>query len=230
MKKLLLIAAAFLSLSAQARQLTFYLGDTPLKPDEKVEFTNITREDAGTGIDVVMAPPLYLHSDIVTSNVTIVADCTSGQSIQMCAGGSCMAGPKVTKSGIRIGTNEKINLEFEYLTYVENEKDIPDVVTTFTAVDPKYPNTEVKMTLEMKANAGTATVTISSIELAIVDGGLKYKVEGPSSLNLIDITGRTVMRRDINGEGLIDTSSLPRGLYIYRLSGLSNLSGKLYLR
>lgn len=230
MKKLLLLAAALISLSAQARELTFYLGETAIKPGEKVEFTGVTLEQAGTGFDVVMAPELYLHSDIVTSNVTIKAECTSGQSIQMCAGGNCMAGTTVTKTGVRIASDQKLPLEFEYMDYVASEKDVPEVITTFTAVDPKYPDTQVTMVVEMKHNAGVGSVSVSVSEVTVTKGAINYKVDSPSVLSIVDITGRTVMRRDIADEGSVDTTSLPCGLYIYRLTGAATRSGKFQIR
>lgn len=230
MKKLLLLSALTLSLAAQARQLTFYVGETALKPGDKYVFTDITKEPAGAGFDVVMAPELYLHSDIVTSNVNITAECVSGQSVQMCAGGDCMSGTTIKKTGVRVGTDEKLPLEFEYMTYTNDLSSLPVVTTNFTAVDPKYPNTQVTLTVEMNPGAGVGSVTISATELTMVDGGLNYNVSGPSTLALIDITGRTVLRRDINGEGFISTAGLARGLYIYRIAGRSSLSGKIQLR
>lgn len=230
MKKLILLSAAVLALSAQARELTFFLGDTEVKPGETLIFNDITKEPAGTGFDVVMAPELYVHSDIVTSNVTITAECTSGQSIQMCCGGDCMAGTTVTKTGLRIGTNDKLALDFEYTDFILADAAIPTVTTTFTAVDPKYPDTQVTMTLEMNKQSGVASVTVSQNTIAAVNGGIKYDVDGHATLCLIDITGRTVLREAVEGSGVLSTSSLPRGLYIYRLTGASNLSGKLQLR
>ncbi|MDE6301893.1 MAG: T9SS type A sorting domain-containing protein [Muribaculaceae bacterium] len=230
MKKLLLLSATLVALTSQARELTFYLGETAVKPGEKVVFTDVQKEPAGAGFDVVMAPELYLHSDLVTSNVTVKAECTSGQKIQMCAGGDCMSGTTVTKEKVRIESDQKIPLEFEYMAYAADEEAIPTVITNFTAVDPKYPNTEVTMTLEMNPNGGTATVSVTSVELVAVNGGLSYKVESPATLSLIDITGRTILRQSVSGEGFISTASLPRGLYIYRLAGSSVLSGKLQLR
>ena len=230
MKKLILLSLAVMALTAQARELTFYLDDEPIAPGAKVTFTGVSKEPAGAGFDVIMAPNLQLHSDIVTSNVTVTAECTSGQTIQLCAGGDCMAGTSVTKTGVRIGSNQKLPLEFEYADYVTSETAIPTVVTNFTAVDPKYPNTQVTMTLEMNPNGGVAAVSVSHNPLVVANGGLHYDVEGAAVLSLIDITGRTVLRENVSGNGFISTASLPRGLYIYRLSGSAAASGKIQLR
>ncbi|MDE6120286.1 MAG: T9SS type A sorting domain-containing protein [Muribaculaceae bacterium] len=229
MKKLYIsLAAALLGVaSLNARELTFYLGDTPISADETVTFTDYSVEPAGASVEVVMAPKLSLHSDLQNNKINITATCTSGQEVQMCAGGLCQTGAKISKSDISIGTNAKLDLEFEYIGILKKDETIPEVVTEFEAEMSGYTSTYKKFTLVMNPSAGVATLIGDNNSFRAINGGIEYNIAEPSTVELYSITGRKVLSTTLSGEGTMSTSELPRGIYVYTIAGKS---GKIYVR
>ena len=49
-------------------------------------------------------------------------------------------------------------------------------------------------------------------------------------LRICDLSGKTVLRAALDGDGAISASSLTPGLYIYSITGATRKSGKLVIR
>lgn len=227
MKKIFLLAAAALMLtfSAQARKLTFYIGDTPITSGETVAFEDIVVDDYGDWKEVTMKPDLYITTDIYTSKLTVIARCTSGESIQMCAGGACERGTTVTKKNVTINPGNKLNLLFDYIVELEADEEIPTVVTEFEAQDGDYTETHITYTLVMGKDAGI-TLIENNHSLRGIHGGVAYDVESDTSLQLFTLEGVRVLDATVNGTGSLNLGLNP-GIYVYTLGAQS---GKLYIK
>ena len=210
---------------AEARKLTFYIGKTAITPGETVSFEDIVVDDYGDYKEVTMAPELYLTTDIYSSKITVTAKCTSGQSIQMCAGGACEMGTTVTKENVTLQTNAFLDLKFDYIVELEGDEAIPVVVTEFSAVDTAYPETAVSYTLVM-GEKGSVTLIENRADLVAVAGGVQYNVEQPTQLELVDIQGRKVAEATVNGFGFLHVDA-PAGVYVYTFG---ENSGKIYIK
>lgn len=210
---------------AEARKLTFYIGKTAITPGETVSFEDIVVDDYGDYREVTMAPELYLTTDIYSSKIAVTAKCTSGQSIQMCAGGACEMGTTVTKENVTLQTNAFLDLKFDYIVELEGDEAIPVVVTEFSAVDTAYPETAVSYTLVM-GEKGSVTLIENRADLVAVAGGVQYNVEQPTQLELVDIQGRKVAEATVNGFGFLPVDA-PAGVYVYTFG---ENSGKIYLK
>lgn len=227
MKKLyLLLCAAAISMTAQARQLTFYVGEQAVTPGTTVEFSDVTVEVEGGVKYVTMAPAISLGSDLYMK-VNIVADCTSGQTIQMCAGGACKTGTQVVKENIAIPTDSKLPLKFEYEGEFDEEEAVPNVTTAFSAVCPDYPETEIQFVIVMGTDLNSITAVEVPAALNIVTGSIEYNVTEPTKLALYTNSGACVLSTTLNGCGAVSTSSLQTGLYLYSFGGKS---GKIYIK
>lgn len=226
MKKFLLfLAAAAVYCTAGAVELTFWLGNQKIAPGQTVQFNDITVETYDSWKEVSMKPALYISSNSYLEDVKITAECTSGQSIQMCCGGACSAGVTVTKSGLTVTTGQKRALEFDYVNYdMDLDEAIPTVVTVFEAEDTSYPESKVQFVLEMnKQNAALSVIEVNNAVKAVA-GGIAYKAAEGGILSVYSITGMTVFNANVSGEG---TVKLPRGLYVYSFGGRT---GKIYIR
>ena len=76
--------------------------------------------------------------------------------------------------------------------------------------------------------------SVSSLELTqgvvLKGNNLEYVGLGASNVVVCDLTGRIVKSGVVSGEGTIDLSTLPAGLYIYLVKGNSSYKGKVRVR
>lgn len=215
---------SLLCLSAQARELTFWMDGRQIKPGETVECNNVSIIEEDTYKEVTMDPKLSISSDIYTSQLTVTATCTSGQDIRMCAGGSCMGGESVTKKNVKVQANQKLNLEFEYIGELDLEEKIPVVTTVFEAQDGTYAETLVQFVLTMCEEGASVSVIEVADEIRPVAGGLQYSLETPARFELHTVGGACVHSAELSGNG---TVSAAPGLYIYTIG---NKTGKVFIK
>lgn len=213
-----------IGLSAQAIELTFWLGNDKVDPGSTVEFTDITVDTYDTYKEVTMKPSLYVSSNIYTSDLTIRATCQSGQSIQMCAGGVCKGGESVTKENVTVRTGSKLDLGFDYIEEFDLDDKIPVVTTLFEAEDVTEPNSRVEFVLVMSEEGASLDMISLPHPLRCVSGGLDYELTGSEMLSVYRIDGTCVYTGEISGQGHLP---LGIGLYVYSLGGDS---GKLYVK
>lgn len=182
MKKILIAAAMLCAMTASARELTFYIGDTPIENGSTIEFSDFKVETYDDGYrGVTMAPELFVSSDIFTEKVSITAECTSGQTIQLCAGGNCMAGTKVTKNNVTLKTDTKLPLMFDYVNNdIEPGAEVPKVTAVISAQDGDFADTFKSFTIVMaeKAALGNVSVDVTPVEYYNLQG---IRIEKPSS-------------------------------------------------
>lgn len=226
MKKFLtVIAALALCFTAQARGLKFYIGDQEITPGTTVYFNDIEVVDEGSFVTVKMAPELFVVSDIYTSKLMVRATCTSGQEVQLCAGGNCVAGTTITKTNIKVQANQKLPLVFDYVAEYDNADQIPVVTTEIEAQDGDYEETHISYTI-MMGTKGSVTVVENPAGLRFAAGALVYDLAGSQSLSVADTEGRTVFTARLSGSGSMPCN-LPSGFYVYTLG---NKSGKIYIK
>ncbi len=225
MKKFYLLLVSLFALSAQAAEanLTFFVGDKEVTPGSTVYFADYQAEEYEPGVwDLFMNPHVSLHSDFFTNTVKVTAECTSKHNVQMCTGGCIRANKDnnytVVKDGLIIGSNAKLDLEFEYIEGEYEGETVPDVTTVFTAQDGN--GTPISFTLVMgpSANASVETVTINNT-VTPVENGIAYSLSTPSTLALYNLAGVKVLNTKLSGNGVISTTNLSTGIYIYSLDG-----------
>lgn len=225
MKKIyLMLLGAVIGFSAHALELKFWMGNQEIVPGSTVEFTDIVVDTYDTYKEVTMKPELYVSSNIYTSTLSVKATCTSGQSIQMCAGGLCKGGESVTKENVTIRSGVKLDLGFDYISEFDLDEEIPVVTTLLEAEDPTEAGSKVEFVLVMSEEGASLERIEASQEVKSVAGGLWYDIEGRGSLEVYGADGVCRFSGEISGTGLV---GLPSGLYVYTLSGKS---GKIYVK
>lgn len=223
MKKLyLFLAALAVTSGAGAKQLTFYLGDTPIANEETVYFNEIETIDLGGIYDISMEPELYVLSDVNASNVAISAECLSEQEIQLCTDNLCAIGEYVSKENLSVTAGTKLPLQ---LHYYGTEAEIPEVTVEVTGIFGEEEATFTSFTIVMGEKAGI-TVIEHAANLKAVRGAIEYKLDSEETFTLYSADGALVLKTDVSGTGSISTSELRKGIYVYTLgSG----KGKLYI-
>lgn len=220
----MILSCAIAFVNAQALELSFWLGNQKIEPGSTVEFNNATVVDYGTYKEVTMKPELTLSSNIYSSSITVVAECTSGQSIQMCAGGVCRGGKTVTKEKVTVRTGEKLDLGFDYVGEFDPGEAIPVVTTHFTAEDTTEPGSKVEFVLVMSEGSASLIEIEAAEGLEPVKGGVRYDVTGEKQLSLYNLEGVCVFTATLSGSGVAE---VPAGLYLY---SLGNTSGKILVK
>ncbi|MCM1521726.1 MAG: T9SS type A sorting domain-containing protein [Muribaculaceae bacterium] len=232
MKKIYAFLLAMLAVGTMsARELTFYMGDSPIANGSTVAYTDTEVKDLGDGWkSVKIAPPLYLWSDLVTKTVKVTAACTSGQVIQMCAGSKCEAGTSVTKNNVTINTREKLDLEFHFEN-PEMQGDVPTITVKFDAEDTSY-GTTASFTLVMGPNSSGIREIAKDKEVWASPAGIEYNLNAPANISLYSITGTQVLAVKAEGRGTVNTHSLRPGIYIYTVttSAGARTTGKIHVR
>lgn len=222
MKKHLLLALALLpgALTANAA-IDMYMGEQKLDIDGTYTFNTITDyELGGYKID----PELSVISTEDTEAI-ITAQCTSGQKIQMCAGGLCTTETTVKKT-VELKANTALELQFEYLDMsLANPADMPKNITTvITVEDIKAQSYTIVLNAD---GSGIAAVVDSDRNVAYANGELIYNVSKSDTLTLCDTNGRMVFDATVSGNGSISLANLAKGIYIYRLG---HYAGKILVK
>lgn len=227
MKKIyLVIALLAATVVAQARELRFYLGDQQIEEASTVSFNDVKTEYG----EVIMAPELYLWSDLLTNTVKLTVTSLSGETVQCCAGGLCVAGTNIVKENIKIGTGEKLDLQFEYMGFLEDGEEIPTVKVQFDAVDVNNEDAKASFTLVMNDGNTSVTVIENDEAFRITPAGIAYNIDGDAKASIYTITGKKAFETSISGNGVLSTDGMAEGLYIYSIEGAKvKKTGKIYI-
>lgn len=232
MKKFYLLLTALLVAGVAKANLTFYLGDTKIEPNSTVTFNEVQKEFVGFW-NVMIAPKIYVETDIFAKEISVNATCTSGETIQMCYNG-CQSGLSVDKTIKNLGVDKKIDLEFEFIGEFENETDIPtDITVHFTAQNGNKLSTKREFDLILNSDKASLTLVESNAKpVRYTSAGLEYNLDGRANVALYDITGRQVLNFAAEGQGTVNTHSLHTGIYLYSVRTASGAkhTGKIYVK
>ncbi|MDE6278871.1 MAG: T9SS type A sorting domain-containing protein [Paramuribaculum sp.] len=222
-----LAAAAIIagtSLTASA-DLKFYVGDTPVTSGETVNFVGAEITAIGPKQMVKMAPEVLLESTVSRSNIIVKVTSLTGQAVQCCAGGQCEMNTSIEKKNVSISAGQKLNIQFEYMEML-NAGEIPDVEAKIEAQYYLDNNSKREFIIHMSATAGVEIVEVTGQPVKPCVGGLEYSLNGDATVAIYSISGKLVKKVAVSGHGIIPTTDLPGGVYIYKVTGAASLTGK----
>lgn len=217
-----MIAGGTLTASAD---LNFYLGDTPITSGETVNFVGAEITAAGPKQMVRMVPEVFLESTTTRSNIIVKVTSLSGQPVQCCAGGVCEMNTSIEKKNVSIKAGEKLNLQFEYMEMLD-AGEIPDVEAKIEAQYYLDNKSKREFIIHMSATAGVEIVEVTGQPVKPCVGGLEYALNGDASIAIYSISGKLVKKVAVSGHGILPTTDLPGGVYIYKVTGAATLTGK----
>ncbi|MGN0237252.1 MAG: T9SS type A sorting domain-containing protein [Lepagella sp.] len=160
--------------------------------------------------------------------VSMTAECTTGQMIQLCLGGDCVAGVTVTKNNVQLVGGEALPTLFEY-TWVDGE-DLPEqVVTNLDIKETGVLGSGASSSIVVVINTNTGAVSTLKVDDAFryANGAINYSVEKASLVELYDTTGKCVLSQEVSGNGTISTEGISTGIYMYRVG---NKTGKIFVK
>lgn len=226
MKKFYLFAAALLVAgAANADSMNFYMGDTEIANGETVSFTEMSDYPDIRGHYVTFNPKMTLMTDF-DGMVNIVADCTSGHNIQMCAGGACEFAKTITKNNVEVKSGVKLPLLFEFMDVVETLEGL-EIVTNLSAVKSSDSGVATSCVVVFRYEEGSGIASISPDNvLSFNNGHIAYSVSAPAALSIYSVSGSRVVNATVSGNGNLDTTLAP-GIYVYNMAGRT---GKFIVR
>lgn len=181
-------------------------------------------------IKIVVDPELYLVSDV---EEPITIETQGDHPYQLCAGGSCENGTRITKQVENLKANVPLNLqlEMEELSYEGDPIEIP---LTNIVINIYYNNDKSNVyTVKLKMGGISSGVEGIEADNAVVKfngKALEYVVDGASQINVYSLSGKTVISRNVSGSGAISLEGLSKGVYLYRVSGKTNKASKIIIR
>ncbi len=229
MKKSLLLIGGLMTSAVMMADINLYMGSQELTPGQKYWYNEMNVSDEGNYVDVKIDPSMSIKADKLTFDVQVTAECTSGQQIQMCCGSECVMGEKVVKSGIKLSADNAMPLDFEFAGEFDSANDIPKGITTdFTVEELGVESSKKTYTLILNDADGSVEVIERDSDVMVIGDALSYNLSEPTRIAIYSLDGSRIIDRTVNGAGSIDLSSLGKGIYVYRLSGASNISGKIF--
>lgn len=218
-----------LAMGLYAQDLEFYHGSTLLEGDATIVENNPVFEYGMYAFE----PDLYLVSKTGGSaNLTVRGD--ADLMFQACCGGTCMANngsDTLTKKDVQLAAGEKVPLQFEWMLFGDESTVIPtDKVFELEAVKA-YSGDTVRMTVICNPSGqdGVESVTESQGVKAL-SSGLLYNLDGECRVQVYSMSGVQVLEASVSGAGLLSTSALGTGVYLYTVSGATDCRGRILVR
>lgn len=149
--------------------------------------------------------------------ITIVSTSNSGD-FSFCADISCL--PPQQK-GDHWEINDKIEndsfnlqLHFNHMT----DEAIPEK-DTMTVVMTDGNNSVFQLVYGYDMSDSAVNAVLDDAALAYGDNTLNYTLVAPARLNVVNMAGATVLSANLEGNGTVDLSNLPAGVYVCTLGG-----------
>lgn len=184
----------------------------------------------GASFTVTLAPGSIACSDIQLKNtgntalMNLVATVTpveeNGINVwALCVGGACL--PRLNSDPFNMEAGAVDN------TFALDLDIDASVAQPYGVYSVEVTNGTVTSTVTIRLQVNTVGIDNVAEELATVaypnpaQGAfaIRYEVEQPSTLAIIDMQGRTVRSIPVEGNGSVNISDLPAGLYAYGIAG-----------
>lgn len=184
----------------------------------------------GASFTVTLAPTAHNCSDIQLKNmgysalqnlvITITAVEDHGVNAWgLCAGGVCI--PRLTSNPFNL-TPGAVDTSFSIDLDIDNSISDPYGIYTIEVSNGTITNT---VTVRFQ----TSTVGIDNVAEKLstmaypnpAQGAfsIRYEVEQPTTLAIVDMQGRTVRSIPVEGNGSVNVNDLPAGMYVYGIAG-----------
>lgn len=225
------IAGILVAGTAAAQTVNFTQNDKVIDNGSTFEFTAVEIEDFsdyGLGVSYAFDPKIFIQTS-ADITVDVVAECTTGQNVQLCCGGACASGVTVTKSGIQLTASEPLSTMFEQMGNVQSADNIPTFVSTdLTVYKAGTKNALTSITVVFKyGENGVASVITKDNAFSYANGAISYIVDGSAAAALYTTDGKCVLNTEVSGRGSISTTGIAAGVYIYRLG---SKTGKILIK
>ena len=153
----------------------------------------------------------------VASPVTLYAEAPNDV-IQICGAGSCYTS---TKSGDVYVYNQTNVGNFDVETSFSNVDVLPEEVST---VKVKLSSGSDVLNFSVVFDtrvAGVSGIDADSDYVVAGDNQIVYSLSAPATVEVYSLGGAALISAEVDGEGAVDLSTLPAGVYLYRAGAVT---------
>lgn len=222
MKKIyLILGSVVMAMAANAQNVKFYYGSNEIPQNGTFEFHEVGESEFG---GYIIEPAITLRA---TNNQTVrmVANCITGQSVNLCFGGDCgMPGPTVTSPAFTMMGGVSYDLRYDLTSDDPIDYEVTSEMTVYDDITDAVIN---KITVKFTPDTGAVNGISSDSTLNYQQGTFNYDVNAPENFTLYTASGQMVKNLTVEGKGQISTSGLISGVYIYTIG---NKSGKVIVK
>ena len=186
----------------------------------------------GASFTVTLAPTVHNCTDIQLKNmgysalqnlvITITAVEDHGVNAWgLCAGGVCI--PSLTSNPFTL-TPGAIDTSFAIDLDIDNSISNPYGIYTIEVSNGTITNT-VTVRFEVQGNHEGIAEALKTVGIVAYPNpaqgafSIRYEVEQPTTLAIVDMQGRTVRSIPVEGNGSVNVNDLPAGMYVYGIAG-----------
>ena len=210
-----------------------------------VEFENpTTGEISYIGTNWLLDPELVLFTETagnytieVSSNINDLRLCTLREAGNLATGTCETDKPVLTKSPVVMTSDDERDLHLTFEDQVPYEADatydFPAINATIKVWNLENPDEVYSITLNMggfEATAGVESLIDGGNSVVFAGNVLSYDLPSASSLNVYSLSGKVVVNKTVSGNGSISLANLPKGIYVYKISGKINKTAKIVIR
>lgn len=232
MKKTLLLTIALMGIgmAAQAKQLTFYYNNSAVDNGGTVEYAGyeIYPGYVPNEWEYFLNPEILIESDI---DASVTIHVVSDHDIQLCIGGGCEQGDDITKIvNLPAGEKSDLLLDTSIMLTEDQGATLPAIEATIEAYYTDSPADKTTIYLKMGNTAGIDGMGAEMNGIRACCNGINYSLTSNTMITVSDLNGRTVVSRNVSGDGRIDLNQLPAGVYVYNANGAMKASGKIFIK
>lgn len=234
MKKLLLsiilLGGAFVNNYAQ--DLVFTYEGTPVENGATIKFEGYetkTYESMPGYVEYKVDP----HINILSNQNTLVnISVVSNEMVNLCAGGACVSSENPSKEKVQLIGGTPLDLQLDYAdeSYDGEDVEIPEIKMVITAYSTSNPSNKITLNVTMGGfTAAVESLSVNSDIVTIKGKALNFNLNQSSPLSVYSLSGKTLINKTVSGSGSIDLSTLPAGVYVYKM-GRNGKTGKFIIR
>lgn len=217
-----ILACAAIALGVNAQTVKFYNNDAEIANGSTAKFHDAPYDDAFGWYE--FKPDIKLKA---SSKITVVvkAECTTGQNINLCFGGQCgEEAPTLTSQPCEMTPGEYYPLLYDLSSFDEFEEVISTEISVIDTSDDSVIN---HITVVYEPAGNSVSVIESDNAIKYIGGNLYFDVDKAAELSLYSVEGSKVISTVIEGNGSISTTTLAKGIYVYRLG---QKTGKIFVK
>lgn len=224
------IAAALVAGTAAAQTVNFTQNDNVIANGSTFEYNTVEIDDfsdMGLGYIVRFDPKIYITTT-ADVKVDVVAECTTGQKINLCCGGNCVSGENAVKSGIQLTAGTPLLTRFDFEGSFSDLSGVPALISSDLTVYKAGTQTPLSaITVVFHYGNNSVSVITKDNAFSYANGAINYIVDGSAAAALYTTDGRCVLNTKVSGRGSISTTGIAAGVYIYRLG---SKTGKILIK